>query len=114
MGRSETPAKPTHAEHLSYQCSETGTQNQLRLKGRIYTHGVKCYPSRVDQAIRTNYMQAIQKRTPEELAVILLLLGWARVGGRVELLVCGGAFSSLLCLFITTVEDGFCVRFLGQ
>ena len=22
-------------------------------------------------------------------------------------------FSSLLCLFITTVEDGFCVRFLG-
>ena len=23
-------------------------------------------------------------------------------------------FSSLLCLFITTVEDGFCVRFLGQ
>src|ERR1039458_7820345 len=34
----------------------------------------------------------IQKRAPEELAVILLLLGWARVGSRVELLVCGGAF----------------------
>jgi len=33
-----------------------------------------------------------QKSAPEELTVILLLLGWARVGSRVELRVCGGAF----------------------
>jgi hypothetical protein len=36
--------------------------------------------------------EAIPKRAPEELAVILLLPGWARVGSRVGLLVCGGEF----------------------
>jgi hypothetical protein len=35
---------------------------------------------------------AVRKRAPEELAVILLLLGWARAGIQVELLVCGDAF----------------------
>jgi hypothetical protein len=38
MGRSETPAKPTHAKHPSYQRSETRTENQLRLKGRVNAH----------------------------------------------------------------------------
>ena len=36
--------------------------------------------------------EAIQKRAPEELTLILLLLGWEGVGIRVELLVCGAAF----------------------
>ena len=34
----------------------------------------------------------VQKRAPEELAVTLLVLRWARVGSRVEPLVCGGGF----------------------
>ena len=38
------------------------------------------------------YAEVVQKRAPEELAVILLSLVWARVGSRVELLVCEGAF----------------------
>src|SRR5580693_7001982 len=36
--------------------------------------------------------EVIQKRAPEELAVTLLVLRWARVGSRVEPLVCGGGF----------------------
>ncbi len=43
-------------------------------------------------AAKASAAKASFKRAPEELAVILLLLGWARVGSRVELLVCGGAF----------------------
>ena len=38
MSCPETPAKPTHAKHSSYQRPETGTEDQLRLKGRIYAH----------------------------------------------------------------------------
>lgn len=38
MGYSETRAKPTHAKHPCYQRSEAGTENDLRLKGRIFVH----------------------------------------------------------------------------
>jgi len=36
--------------------------------------------------------EVIPKRAPEELIVILLLPGWAGVGSRDELPVCGGGF----------------------
>jgi len=50
------------------------------------------------------------KRALKELAVILLLLGWARVGSRVELPVCGGAFR----LSAAPVQHNGGRRFLGN
>lgn len=38
MSRPKTRANPTHAKHPCYQGSETGAENDLRLKGRIYEH----------------------------------------------------------------------------
>ena len=52
------------------------------------------------------------KSAPEELVVI------SGCRDRQELeaeLSCGGAhFGSVVCLFIVTMEDGFCVRLLGR
>jgi len=43
-------------------------------------------------AAQSSIPEATKKRAPEELAVTLLVLRWARVGSRVEPLVCGGGF----------------------
>jgi hypothetical protein len=56
----------------------------------------------------------VQKPASEELLVILYLLGWVEVGSRAELRPAEAHFGSLVCLFIATVEDGFCVQLLGQ
>ena len=55
-----------------------------------------------------------QKRAPEELAVIALLLGWAELESESSRLFAQAYFGSPLCLFIATVEDALCVGFLRR
>ena len=44
MGYSETRAQPTRAKHSYYQRSETGTENDSHLKGRISVHDENVMP----------------------------------------------------------------------
>ena len=53
------------------------------------------------------------KSAPKGLVVMGLLPGMAEVGSH-EPPSCGGAFGSLGCLSIATVEDSFCVWFPRQ
>jgi hypothetical protein len=60
-----------------------------------------------DPAVFRREVRAVQKRAPEELTVISCRWDGKQLEAESSGLFAQAHLSSLLCLFITTVEDGF-------